>query len=152
MTAFQYALWSVDWHMWTMIQKYLPIESQAQQCQELETQGTAHGKHFSLQGLTSALQTYVDNAAKWNYDQRAEDQWSKKVGGEQKLLPAHVVNEYCRADRPFEPCPLEWESKLARTQALTVWDSTQSKRVDGFWFIPPSAKDALGLNYAFLRV
>ena len=150
-TAFQYALWAMDWHMWTMIQKYLPQEAQAQQLQELETKGTAYGKHFSLQGLTGALQTYVDNAEKWNYDQRAEDQWCKKVGGEQKLLPAHVVNEYCRADRPFEPCPSEWESKLPRSVALSVWDSTQSKRVDGAWFIPPSSKDGLGLNYAFLR-
>jgi hypothetical protein len=25
-TAFQYALWALDWHMWTMIQKYLPTE------------------------------------------------------------------------------------------------------------------------------
>jgi serine/threonine protein kinase len=150
-TAFQYALWAMDWHMWAMIQKYLPQEAQAQQLQELETKGTAHGKHFNLQGLTGALQTYVDNAEKWDYDQRAEDQWCKKVGGEQKLLPVHVVNEYCRADRPFEPCPLEWESKLPRVRALKVWDSTQSKTVDGSWFIPPSSKDGLGLNYAFLR-
>ena len=50
--------------MWTMIQKYLPQEAQAEQLQELETKGTAYGKHFSLQGLTDALQTYVDNAEK----------------------------------------------------------------------------------------
>ncbi|MBS0351566.1 MAG: hypothetical protein JSR33_10365, partial [Proteobacteria bacterium] len=149
-TAFQYALWALDYHMWTMIQKYLPQEVPAQQLQELETKGTAHGKYFSLQGLTGALQTYVDNAAKWDYDQRAEDQWCKKVGGEQKLLPAHVVNEYCRADRPFEPCPSEWESKLTRTRKVPeIWDSTQSKHVNGSWFIPPSSKDGLGLSYAF---
>ena len=69
-TAFQYALWAMDWHMWTMIQKYLPKEAQAQQCQELETKGTAYGKHFSLQGLTGALQTYVDNDWGWHYKQR----------------------------------------------------------------------------------
>ncbi len=150
-TAFQYALWAMDWHMWTMIQKYLPQEAQAQQWQELETKGTAYGKHFNLQGLTGALQTYVDNAAKWNYDQRAVDQWCKKVGGEQKLLPVHIVNEYCRADRPFEPCPQEWESKLSRTREMDVWDSTQSKTVKGSWFVAPSSKDGLGLNFAFCR-
>ena len=118
-TAFQYALWAMDWHMWTMIQKYLPQEAQAQQLQELETKGTAYGNHFSLKGLTGALQTYVDNVEKvWNYDQRAVDHWCKVVGGEQKLLPAHVVNEYCRPDRAFEPCPSEWKSKLPRTREV----------------------------------
>ena len=107
-TAFQYALWAMDCHMWTMIQKYLPQEAQAQQLQELETKGTAYGKHFSLQGLTGALQTYVDNYGN-GIITTCSDHWCKVVGGEQKLLPAHVVNEYCRPDRPFEPCPSEWE-------------------------------------------
>ncbi len=96
-TAFQYALWAMDWHMWTMIKKYLPQEAQAEQLRPLETKGTAHGKHFSLKALTDALQVYVDNVGKvWKYDQRAEDHWCNVVGGAQKLLPAHVVNEYCR--------------------------------------------------------
>ncbi|MBS0350626.1 MAG: protein kinase [Proteobacteria bacterium] len=151
-TAFQYALWAMDYHMWTMIQKYLPKELQAEQLQALESKGTTHGKHFSLQELTDALQVYVDNAAKWNYDQRAVDQWCKKVGGAQTRLPAHVVNEYCRADRPFEPCPSEWESKLPRSRVVpAIWDSTQSKYIHGSWFIAPSSKDNLGLNFAFLR-
>jgi serine/threonine protein kinase len=151
-TAFQYALWALDYHMWTMIKKYLPREAQVEQLQALESKGTAHGKHFSLKELTDALQVYVDNAEKvWKYDQRAVDHWCKVVGGAQTRLPAHVVNEYCRSDRPFEPCPLEWEAKLPRTLALKVWDSTHSKTVDGVWFIPPSARDGLGLNYAFLR-
>ncbi len=149
--AFQYALWAMDWHMWTMIKKYLPPEAQSQQFTELESKGTAHGKHFSLQELTDALQVYVDNAEKWNYNQRAENQWCKVVGGAQKKLPAHVVNEYCRGDRPFEPCPQEWESKLSRTKEMDVWDSTQSKTVKGSWFIAPSSKDGLGLNFAFYR-
>ncbi len=154
-TAFQYALWAMDWHMWTMIQKYLPKEAQAEQFQALESKGTAYGKHFNLQGLTGALQTYVDNVDKvWNYDQRAGDHWCKVVGGEQKLLPAHVVNEYCRPDRAFEPCPQEWQAKLPRTREVPeIWDSAQSKYVKGsWWFIPSSSnKDGLGLIYAFLR-
>ena len=32
-TVFQYALWAIDWHMWTMIQKYLPAEAQVKQFQ-----------------------------------------------------------------------------------------------------------------------
>ncbi len=152
-TAFQYALWAMDWHMWTMIQKYLPQEAQAEQLKELEAKGTTHGKHFSLQSLIGALKKYVDNAEKvWNYDQRATDHWCKVVGGEQKLLPVHVVNEYCRPDRPFEPCPPEWESKLPRTREVPeIWDNIQSKYVKGSWFIPISSKDGLGLTYGFIR-
>jgi serine/threonine protein kinase len=150
-TAFQYALWAMDYHMWRMIQKYLPKESQAEQLQALESKSTRHGKHFSLKELTDALQVYVDNAEKvWKYDQ-AEIYWCKVVGGAQKRLPVHVVNEYCRADRAFEPCPLEWESKLPRTLTLKVWNSRQLKMVDGSWFISPSSQDGLGWNYAFLR-
>ncbi len=177
--AFQYALWAMDYHMWTMIQKHLPLEAQAQQCQELETNGTAYGKHFSLQGLMGALQTYVDNYSRWNYNQ-CNDYWCKVVGEEQKLLPAHVVNEYCRPDRPFEPCPSEWKTKLPRTLELEIWDSTQSKYAKVSWFKFPQKeksdslwedksnspentsdsledksespwKNKLGFNYAFYR-
>jgi hypothetical protein len=146
-TAFQYALWAMDYHMWTMIQQHLPAEAQAEQYHVLESKGTAHGKYFDLQPLLDALKTYVDNASKWNYDQRAVDQWCKKVGGAQKLLPAHVVNEYCRPDRPFDPCPTEWATKLPRTRAVEdVWDG--SKYVNGgSWFAAPQ----LGISFAFYR-
>jgi serine/threonine protein kinase len=151
-TAFQYALWAMDYHMWTMIQKYLPKESQAEQLQVLESKGTAYGKHFSLKELTDALQVYVDNAKTWNYDKRAISQWCQKVGGAQRRLPAHVVNEYCRIDRPFEPCPQEWESKLPRTREVPErWDSKQSKRIKGSWFVDPNSDDSLGFNFAFCR-
>jgi hypothetical protein len=151
-TAFQYALWAMDWHMWTMIQKYLPKEAQAEQCQALEDKDMVYGKHFDLQPLIRVLKTYVDNAQKvWHYDQRATDYWCKVVGGAQKLLPAHVVNEYCQGDRPFEPCPQEWEMKLPRTREMDVWDSRQSKYIRGSWFVAPSPKDGLGLNFAFYR-
>ncbi len=120
-TAFQYALWAMDWHMWKMIQKYLPAEQQREQFEVLETKGTSHGKHFSLQPLIGALQVYVDNAAKvWNYDQRATNHWCKVVGGAQRGVPAHVVNEYCREDRSFDPCPAFTEEKLPRIQQFQV--------------------------------
>lgn len=156
-TAFQYALWALDWHMWTMIQKYLPKEAQAEQFAALESKGTAHGKNFSLKLLIDALQTYADNGEKvWLYDQRAIDHWCKVVGGEQKQLPAHVVNEYCRSDRAFarvfEPFwRPEWESRLPRTRDARIWDSTQLQYIPGSWFVPPSSQNVLGGNFAFNR-
>lgn len=148
-TAFQYALWAMDYHMWTMIQKYLPAEAQAEQCQLLESKSTVHDKHFDFKPVLEALRVYVDNAAKWNYDQRAVDQWCKKVGGAQKLLPAHVVNEYCRSDRAFDPCPAEWQSSLPRTRAVEIHDG--SKWGKGGWFTPPAPAESLGSSFAFLR-
>ena len=80
---------------------------------------------------------YVDNAEKFGtMTNERIDHWCKVVGGEQKLLPVHVVNEYCRPDRPFEPCPSEWEAKLPRTRELEIWDSTQSKYVKGSGLSP----------------
>jgi serine/threonine protein kinase len=148
-TAFQYALWAMDYHMWTMIQKYLPTEAQAKQHAMLESKGTAHGKHFDLQPLLDALRTYVDNYRKWRLDQRKE-QWCKKVGGAQKLLPAHVVNEYCRPDRPFDPCPSEWSSSLPRARAVLIGKMDEEDTL-GAWFSPPSSSELLGSSFAFVR-
>ena len=106
--AFQYALWAMDYHMWTMIKQYLPREAQVEQLRALEMKGTAHGKHFSFKDLTNALQTYLDNynSYSWNIDifglkifvRKHEHYWQTVVGGAQRMLPAHVVNEYCRPD------------------------------------------------------
>ena len=54
-TAFQYALWAMDWHMWTMLLKYLPKPEAAAQAHALEERGTEHDKHFSLTVLTQAF-------------------------------------------------------------------------------------------------
>ncbi|MBS0351825.1 MAG: hypothetical protein JSR33_11710 [Proteobacteria bacterium] len=75
------------------------------------------------------------------------------MGGAQTRLPAHVVNEYCRGDRPFELGPQEWESKLPRTREVPeIWVHTQSKYRKGSWYIAPSSKDKLGLDFAFCRL
>lgn len=124
-TAFQYALWAMDYHMWTMIQKYLPVEVQAKQYTLLECKGTAHGRHYDIKPLFDALKVFIDNAEQWNYDQRAVEQWCKEVGRAQSLLPVHVVNEYCRPDRSFASYPIDWESELPRTK--TVWVLQDSK-------------------------
>jgi TPR repeat protein len=143
-TAFQYALWAMDYHMWTMIQKYLPTEAQAKQHTMLESKGTAHGKHFDLQPLLEALKTYVDKHGTFFFN--GVKHWSKKVGGAQKLLPAHVVNEYCRRDRQFKPCSSKWTSPLPRSRAVF-----NSELDNGSWFTPFSPSESLGVSFAFYR-
>jgi serine/threonine protein kinase len=105
-TGFQYAVWALDWHMWMMIRKYLPNDKAAEQVQSMKNGSwvSQHGVSASWQNLLNALQKFTDlcNATMWS---EAGTQWNKQVGGAQRFLPMHVVNEYCRADRPFEPCP-----------------------------------------------
>jgi serine/threonine protein kinase len=147
-TAFQYALWAIDWHMWKMIQKYLPEEQQRTQFEELETKGTAHGKHFNFRPLIEALQTYVENIEKvWKYDRRARDHWCKAVGGMQVLVPAHVMNEYCRQDRSFDPCPAFTEEKLPRMSwSMTRYNGKMCG--DSFAFGRAEAGGPVILHYA----
>ena len=135
-TAFQYALWALDWHMWKMIQKYLPEPIQVEQFAELESKGTRYGKHFCLDTLIEAMQTYNDKYEAWD-DKQRESHWCKVVGGAQRLLPAHVINEYCRPD-----CSLArrifWDAKLPRKRVS--WKNRED------WF-----KTGLGTKFAWIQ-
>ncbi len=115
-TPFQYALWAMDWHMIKMILRYLPQEMAKQQLTELENKGTEHGKQFSLTLLVDTLGEYLIkyNSSKW---EELENHWVK-VGKLQRLLPVHIVNEYCRSDRSFAPCPSFLEATLPRTRRI----------------------------------
>ena len=103
-TAFQYAVWALDWHMWKMLLKYMPAASAAEQLAELEARGTAHGKHASWQGLIDAYGRYETYRNEKNYS-ACEAVWVRGIRGSQLLLPAHVVNEYCHETRAFYPLP-----------------------------------------------
>ena len=125
-TAFQYALWALDWHMWKMLRTYLDVadpSAAARQLQDLESNGPGlgnadHGKHYDFTPLMQALKTYVDQFDALYAAQKYGDLqslWIKGVGGAQCLVPAHVANEYCRPDRPFHPRPTFTEDTLPRT-------------------------------------
>jgi ankyrin repeat protein len=143
-TAFQYALWAMDWYMWTMLLKYLPKSEAAAQARALEADGTEHGKHFSLTPLTQALDTYIKNFNAWSWEKR-EEHWCKIVGGAQRLLPVHVVNEYCRPDRAFNPTPSFTETSLPRTRTLVV------NKADDEWFSVVYRNGKIGDSFAAWR-
>jgi len=50
-TAFQYAVWALDWRMWKMMMKYLPKEQAALQSNELAYQGTQHGNQVRQKNI-----------------------------------------------------------------------------------------------------
>jgi hypothetical protein len=119
-TAFRYAVWALDWHMWKMILKYLPEEKAKRQIEGLNNGEwvAEHGTQVSWQNLIDALQTYINspNWSNWSSQQKI-DYWGNQVGGQQLLLPAHVINEYRHPTRPFDPCPLYGDNEpvLPRT-------------------------------------
>ena len=109
-TGFQYAVWALDWHMWSMIQKYLPEEAAQSQAQGFTTGPWVeqYGVQANWQNLLDAYKYYLDNysklfkASKWT---ELNNIWLNQIGGAQKLLPMHVFHEYCHPDRPFDPVP-----------------------------------------------
>ena len=149
-TGFQYAVWALDSHMWTMLLKYLPTEEARVQAQAFETGPwvRTHGAHAGpqLQGLIKALKTYIDNYDAWYKKDSSwkihEQHWQKQVGGAQLLLPAHVINEYCRPDRSFVPCPAFTEPTLPRTRKID----------EGEWFTATYNGGLLGDKFAVLRL
>ena len=143
-TGFQYAVWAMDWHMWTMLLKYVPREEAALQLQALEENGTEHGKHFDLSRLVDTLDTYVKNYAAWNSQQR-KTHWCQQVGGAQLLLPAHVVNEYCRPDRSFDPVPDFTKGNLPRVRTVYV------NKPDDEWFSVVYNGGKIGNTFAAVR-
>lgn len=109
LTGFQYAVWALDWQMWEMIKSYLSFDEAQSQLQELVTRtqrdkSWQYGSHFDLNPLITALRTYRDNYVKWN-EQECNKYWINHVGGAQRQLPVHFVQEYACAERTFVPVP-----------------------------------------------
>jgi len=140
-TAFQYALWAMDWHMWTMLLKYLSKPEAAAQARALEEDGTEYGNHFDLNELPQALDTYIKHYNSWDNSMRTKH-WCKVVGRAQRQLPAHVVNEYCRLDRSFRHTPTFTETSLPRTRAIYV------NKPDDEWFSVVYSGGRIGDSFA----
>lgn len=122
-TAFQYALWALDSRMWKIMLKYLPKNEQGHKIGEelrIQYHSQAQGLTYRLDGelfieshfnfqqtILKELQTQLDlrnytGVKDWNVMSK---QWIEGVGGAQRLLPAHVVYEYCFEERSFQSTP-----------------------------------------------
>lgn len=114
-SAFQYALWALDFHMWQMILKYLPDQTARLQISSFIRRKDEQ-VHCSWDNLIDALQTYIDHYNLWS-DEQLSDYWCQQVGGTQLLLPAHLINEYNHPLRSFYPAPanIDYDVILPRT-------------------------------------
>ncbi|MGQ3892784.1 hypothetical protein [Legionella sp. CNM-4043-24] len=143
-TAFEYAVWAMDTHMYTMMLDCLPQNEQGEEIRKgLLEQAEAQKEHFNFQPLITALQTYVDNFNAWDWPQRQEH-WCKVVGLTQRDLPAHVRHEYCYPDRSFSPVPNFTEKVLPRSLRFFNW-------VTDSWDNWDAGAAGLGSNFAILR-
>ncbi|HIF0232821.1 TPA: F-box protein [Legionella pneumophila] len=122
-SGFEYALWALDKHMWTAMIACIPSNGAGKkvfaqliaQYNKVNTIGVTyrlHGKtiteqHFDFENtLIKELQTQVDSInapGEKNWD-AIDKQWREGVGGAQKQLPMHIVDEYC-SNEPFYPVP-----------------------------------------------
>lgn len=148
-TGFQYAVLALDYHMWTMIQKYISTEDASQQIAEIKTKATLTDKEgwkiklgnkdwlpIGWTSLIEALDIYIKNCCQltehgiWTQEQ-CDTHWCQQVGGAQLILPAHIINEYSHPSRPFYPCP-KWQGEgeliLPRT-GVVDWINNSGKKL-----------------------
>jgi hypothetical protein len=125
-----------------MILEFLSPEEAAKQLRDHVDNKKAykekHGDYYDFTPLIGALQTYVTNHANWTRDERIKH-WCEVVWGAQLLVPAHVANEYCRADQPFHPVPKFNTDCLPRD--FTVHNFTISCK-EQHWFAASSGDRA----------
>lgn len=141
-SAFQYAVWALDWHMWEMMLRQFKEEHYAEaakQYQELDEEGTEHGKQFSLNPMLKALQTYDSNFYIWSEAQRKE-YWRKMVGGEEAKLVAHVADEYYRPNKSFDKAKnMFLETEHTRGKRREWWRHSDEQMLsDGNWKVGES--------------
>ena len=101
-TALQYAVWALDAHMWTMMLPYFDrIDKRAEagdQLRLLEEKGLGeHARHFDFKPLLDAYAAFLAH--------RSTENWCRGVGGQQRLLPDHMIREHTMPLPPFKPSP-----------------------------------------------
>lgn len=153
-SGFEYAMWALDKHMWTQMLDCLPkteegekikevLRAQYQRIKEVGVTYELHGvitqtpeKHFDFEGtIIKELQEYVDKDD--------DNQWRTGVGSAQKLLPIHVVYEYC-SDTPFYPVP-DFKEQPKSSKEFYNWLNNGEKES---WFCGESK---LGIDFAIYK-
>ncbi|KTD42505.1 hypothetical protein [Legionella quateirensis] len=167
-SGFEYALWALDKHMWATMIECIPSNEEGKevfaqliaQYNKVNTDGVTYKlngrtiteQHFDFENtIIKELQTQVDSLnalgeKKWD---AIDKQWREGVGGAQKLLPMHIVDEYCSNER-FYPVPkfisLPKSSKQFYNRATNKhknWFSLDSKlSVDFAIYKTPSGRGA----------
>lgn len=142
-SPFQYALWAKDILMLKLMQKYLSPEQISELMTEHESECkpsyvAAHGRYFELANLCAKLKYYIDNHEAMPQAD-AEKYWRSEIGGQQFLLPMHIVNLYCHPTGYFTLNP------------EFIFDETIAVRYDRIRDDIPWYSPDLGISYAISR-
>ncbi|BCA94872.1 hypothetical protein TUM19329_12330 [Legionella antarctica] len=147
-SGFEYALWSLDKDLWTLMLDCIPKNEEGQevlarlltQYKKLEAKVVTYSLngnpitevHFDFkETIIKELETQVTSinaSGPKNWD-AIKEQWRKGVGGAQRLLPVHVVHWYC-CETPFYPIPKFREQQPSRQKQF--YNSLTGKDED--WF------------------
>lgn len=118
-SPFEYALWSLDKHMWEAMLQCLPENNKeiwkvlAVQYEMIKTHGITYRlcgdsfteQHFDFSNTIIHELRISSVLGRSQLEFRAnQKQWISGVGGAQALLPAHVIFEYC-SEESFTPVP-----------------------------------------------
>ncbi len=119
-TGLQYAVWALDWHMWEMIRKYLPLKAVCEQASGFE-QGlwvAEHGEHFKGWRLIEALSN-ANNAK----DYLEKMQYWQRAGELQRLLPMHILQEYNQPGQKFSSYVYPYEDNPERIVEYPIFNN-----------------------------
>lgn len=160
-SGFEYALWALDKYMWSKMINCIPENLEClslfkiliAQYNKVNTYGVTYNlngetiteRHFDFNNtIIKELQTQVESikapgAKNWD---AIDKQWREGVGGTQRLLPMHVVYEYC-SDQPFYPVP-EFITQPKLSKKIYNWEIGKSEN----WF---GGDSKLGFDFAIYK-
>lgn len=161
-SGFEYALWAMDKYMWAKMLTCVPqndedkriFEILIAQYDKVNTLGVTYRlngqtiteQHFDFENtIIKELQTNVDSLnapGDKNWDS-INDQWREGIGGAQKRLPMHIVDEYC-SDERFYPVP-KFTSQPKSSKQLYNWVTLKDEN----WF---SVDSRLSVDFAISKV
>ena len=107
--------------MWQMMSRFMSRQTVYQQIHDFKERGTDHGLHADVSGLIAAYKQYINQYWHWTTKQK-EQFWTQKVGGLQKYLPMHALQEMTREDRPMCSHPSFKESEFPRMTLAQLGD------------------------------
>jgi len=113
-SGLQYALWSLDLHLWSAMLRVFEAmggETLARARAQILTVSASvlpwqreHGRVFDFAPILRAYERYDEGKEVWDSARRFKH-WATVIGKAQRRAPAHVLQEFCRRDRPLAPPP-----------------------------------------------
>jgi len=153
-SAYEYAYWAKDTHMCRMLEQYMDENTKEKMAVHIDKMSNIGLSYYQdgiryqspnfnftafLESLKISIQTFKqyfelsENRAIIENEEDFAFQAHKNVINflnAQRNLPAHVIQEYCRKDRPFSPCPTFKEHNFPRTCLFLDWATEEMEA----WF------------------